>query len=113
MPYIITCAYQNQWTNHSATITYDRLTADYNNSDRPGGGDGRLDISTGVYTALTAGHYTVTYSGMARVNPGEYVVFQLLKNNKSAVNEGRWHSYSRGNNGDYIDDQGSRTVVSV
>ena len=64
LPYVLTCAYQDQWTTKtSAPITYDRLTVDYNNSDRPGGGDGEMDINTGKFTALTAGHYTITYSG--------------------------------------------------
>ena len=63
LPFILTCAFQDHWTTPSATITYDRLTVDYNNSDRPGGGDGEMDINTGKLTALTAGHYTITYSG--------------------------------------------------
>ena len=63
LPFILTCATRDTWTTPSATITYDRLTVDYNNSGRPGGGDGELNISTGKFTALTPGHYTITYSG--------------------------------------------------
>ena len=112
LPFILTCAYKKEWTA-SGTITYDRLTVDYNNSGRPGGGDGDMDISTGQFTALTPGHYTVTYSGTARADPGEYVIFQLMKNGVDVGDEGKWRSYSNSDNGDYIDDQGSRTVVSV
>ena len=72
-----------------------------------------MDISTGVFTALTPGHYTVTYSGHAGVAPREEVKFELMKNGVSVGAEGRWHSYSDSDNGGYIDDQGSRTVVSV
>ena len=113
VPYVLTCAYQNVWTTPSATITYDRLTVDFNNSDKPGGGDGRMDISTGVFTALTPGHYTVTYSGFALVKPGEEVTFQLRKNGVDVGYEGSWMSYSSSGIGGTINEQGSRTVVSV
>ena len=113
LPYVLTCAHQDAWTTPNATITYDRLTVDYNNSDRPGGGDGDMNISTGVYTALTAGHHTVTYSGWARLFPGEQVNFWLSHNDQYAGFEGEWQSYSSSNNGGFIDEQGSRTVVSV
>ena len=113
LPYILTCAYKDGWSTPGATITYDYLTADFNNSERPGGGDGDMNISTGVYTALTTGHYTVTYSGRGGMNPGEYVAFQLMHNNNYAGPEGFWDSYSASGNGGYISDQGSRTVVSV
>ena len=113
LPYVITCAYQDVWTTLSATITYDRLTMDYNNSGRPGGGDARMDISTGKFTILMPGHYTVTYSGRARVDPGEMVTFQLMKNGVSVGREGEWESYCSSGNGGLIRDEGSRTVVSV
>ena len=114
LPYAMSCAYRHgPWTTPSATITYERLSADYNNSDRPGGGDGMLDISTGVYTALTAGHYTVTFSGMAKVDPGEKVEFQLMHNGKGGNGYGWWESASGSNNGGVIDDQGSWTLVSL
>ena len=114
LPYMLACAYRDKWTTPSATITYDRLSADYNNSDRPGGGDGEMDISTGKFTALTAGHYTITFSGWASVDPGEEVVVQLMHNDQSLPgSEGWWLSYSKSTNSGVIDDQGSRTVVSV
>ena len=113
LPYVLTCAYQDGWYTPGATIIYSRLIADSNNSDKPGGGDGRLDISTGKFTALTAGHYTVTYSGLAEVDPGERVYFQLMKNDQNMGNEGYWQSFSSGSNGGSTYDQGSRTVVSV
>ena len=84
IPYMLVCAHQEHWTTLGATISYDRLTADYNNADRPGegdgrmdvtnvtlagGGDGSMDINTGIFTAVTAGFYTVTYSGIARLDP--------------------------------------------
>ena len=94
LPYVLTCAFQSSWYTPGATITYERLTVDYNNSDKPGGGDGRMDISTGLFTALTPGHYTVTYSGFAEVGPGEGVYFQLRKNGVDVGSE--WDSFSSG-----------------
>ena len=113
LQFVLTCAYKSSWSTPSATITYDRLIVDYNNSGRPGGGDGEFDITTGKFTALTPGHYTVTYSGQARVDPGEWVIFQLMKNGQFVGYEVRWESYCSSANGGQIYDQGSRTVVSV
>ena len=113
LPFILTCAYQDKWTTPGATITYSSLSADYNNSDRPGGGDGDMDITTGKYTSLTAGHYTVTYSGISELSPGERVVFQLMKNGQNAGYDGRWYSQSVSNTDGRTDDQGSRTVVGL
>ena len=56
LPFLLTCSYRQHWVTPSTTITFDRLTAEHDNSDRPGGGDGSMDISTGRFTALTAGH---------------------------------------------------------
>ena len=109
LPYLLTCAYKENWYTAGATITYDRLSVDFNNS---GGGDGEMNISTGKFTAVTAGHFTITYSGIAWVNPGqEYLWFELMKNDESAGAEGKWESYSASSNGGQIHDQGSRTVL--
>ena len=76
LPYMMTCAFQDHWVDHGATITFDYLLSDYNNSNRPGGGDGDLDTATGVFTCLTPGYYTVTYSGHALLHPEEAVRFR-------------------------------------
>ena len=114
VPYVLTCAFVDTWTTPGATITYDYLTADFNNSDKPGGGDGELDITTGKFTALSPGYYTVTYSGGAIVDPGQRVYFRLVGAGLVGEgNEGEWRSYSDSAIGGTITDQGSRTVVSV
>ena len=73
LPYMMTCAFQDHWADHGATITFDYLLSDYNNSNRPGGGDGDLDTVTGVFTCLTPGFYTITYSGHALLHPEDAV----------------------------------------
>merc|ERR1711890_81849 len=80
LPYVMACAYQYSWTTGSATITYSSLLSDYNNHDKPNGGDGVMDISTGQFPCLTAGHYTVTFSGRAEVQPGEQVWIYIYRN---------------------------------
>merc|ERR1712112_90816 len=62
LPYVLVCAYQDEWTQAEETITYGSLLADYNNAENPGGGNGHLDIKSGVFTALTHGYYKVTFS---------------------------------------------------
>merc|ERR1712192_209467 len=69
--YLMTCAQRNSWpTIRNATITFDYLTADFNNADSEGGADGQLDIVTGEFTSLTAGIYEVTFSGVSVISPG-------------------------------------------
>merc|ERR1719334_1246380 len=74
LPYVMTCAYKYGWSTSSARITYDFLVSDYKNSDDVNGGDGIMDISSGVYTVIKpAGHYTITFSGWAAMMPGREV----------------------------------------
>merc|ERR1711890_102150 len=79
-PFVMACAYQDGWIKDSATIPYDKLISFYTNPDGHGGGDGVMDISSGQFTCLTAGHYTVTFSGRAVVNPGEAVKIYIYHN---------------------------------
>ena len=108
LPYVMICGYRNDWTAPSSTITYERLSADYTNADRPGGGDGNLDITTGTFTALTPGHYTITYSGHAYLNAGEVVDIFLYHNGEDLGPEGQWISSSDSSSRD----QGSKSLVS-
>merc|ERR1719187_1784462 len=74
LPYVMTCAYQDSWGTSSATITYDSLISDYKNSDDVNGGDGIMNIDTGVYTVIKpAGHYTITFSGWTQPDPDELI----------------------------------------
>merc|ERR1719419_1700013 len=102
LPYVMTCAYKLSWSTPSATITYDYLVSDYKNSDDVNGGDGIMDISSGVYTVIKpAGHYTITFSGYASVDPGE-AVHLYLYHNGTRVRETLWESGNSGDNGGRI-----------
>ena len=113
-PIVVACAYQNHWTTPSSTITYERLSADFDNGECPGGGEGSMDITTGKFTAVTPGHYTVSFSGHAFVNPGEDVIFYIMHNDQVAgvSSEAWWHSGSSISNAGWLSDQGSRSMVS-
>merc|ERR1712192_153540 len=116
--YLMTCAQRNSWpTFRNATITFDYLTADFNNADIAEGADGQLDIVTGLFTSLTAGVYEVTFSGVSVISPGGETesssdqYFYLMHNGESEGDEAEWWSKAdSGNLGDTYD-MGSRTVI--
>merc|ERR1712181_20564 len=116
--YLMTCAQRNSWpTIRNATITFDYLTADFNNADNEEGADGQLDIVTGLFTCLTAGVYEVTFSGVSVISPGGQTesssdqYFFLMHNGESEGDEAEWWSKAdSGNLGDTYD-MGSRTVI--
>ena len=117
--YLMTCAQRSSWpTKRNATITFDNLTANFNNADSTGGADGQLDIVTGVFTTLTAGIYEVTFSGVSVIQPGHIdqdetndQYFYLMHNGASEGDSAEWWSRADpGNLGD-IYDMGSRTVI--
>ena len=108
LPFEMVCAYKES-TGTVGVINYDRITMEFNNSNRPGGADGRMNIETGVFTTVTSGYYIVTFSGHVTVHAGEYTVMYLYHNGIK-VYESQFETYS---GGDFIQDQGSRTVVSI
>merc|ERR1719234_2105029 len=116
--YLMTCAQRNSWpTIRNSTITFDYLTADFNNADSAGGADGQLDIETGLFTSLTAGVYEVTFSGVSVISPGGETesssdqYFYLMHNGESEGDAAEWWSRADpGNVGDTYD-MGSRTVI--
>merc|ERR1719419_5217 len=107
----MTCAYQKEWSTSSSTITYGSIISDYKNSDDVNGGDGVMNIHTGAYTVIKpAGHYTVTFTGNAYLEPDEYVEL-FVYHNGTQVPETRWWSRNSEDNGGYMDDAGSKTVT--
>ena len=49
IPYVAVCAFKQVWEPETlgTAITYDKFLSNFNNADKPGGGDGQLDLSTG------------------------------------------------------------------
>ena len=112
LPFEMVCAFKQNWYETSSIVNYDRITVEFNNSDRPGGADGSMNIETGVFTTVTSGHYIVTFSGTAVVDAGEFTDM-FLYHNGVKLDESRWYTKMLAGSGDdNIRDQGSRTVVS-
>ena len=108
------CAYQDEYVG-TGVVNYDRITVEFNNSDRPGGADGWMDIETGVFTAgaVTSGYYIITYSAFADVHVEETTSMYLYHNGVQ-VEESLFSSrMGVGGSGNYMFDQGSKTVVSL
>ena len=51
---MMVCAYRLTWTD-TGTITYSKILTQFDNCDQAGGGCGAMDISTGIFTAITPG----------------------------------------------------------
>ena len=112
LPYLTLCAYQDEWTSGSSTITYDKFLTDFNNGDRPGGADGQLNLGTGAFNCLHDGIYSITFSGNARLDPAEQVSVYLYLN-EVQLPDSWWHAYSSSTIGGYQYVPGSRSLVSV
>ena len=126
LPFEMVCAYKHIWTAANGVINYDRITVEFNNSDRPGGlfvqiyshnihtgGDGSMNIETGVFTTVTSGYYIITFSGFVGLNFGENTDM-WLGHNGVQVEESFLHAKNGLGSGDeFIYDQASRTVVSI
>ena len=58
LPFEMVCAFQDYMDSghDNSTVTYDRITVEFNNSNRPGGADGSMNIETGVFTTITSGY---------------------------------------------------------
>merc|ERR1711953_573 len=69
LPIILISAWRLNSIISPQTVTFDSFLANYNNGDTPGGGDGKLDLDSGVFTCLTPGYYTVSYSAYGLVGP--------------------------------------------
>merc|ERR1712192_129372 len=63
IPYVALCVWKQVWEPVvlDTAITYDKFLSSYNNA----GGDIQFDLNTGVFTCITPGHYTISYSASA------------------------------------------------
>ena len=70
-----------------------------------------MDISTGVFTTVTSGYYTITFSAVVDVTAGDETVM-LLHHNGVEVEESWFQTYMTGDSSGLNFYQGSRTVVA-
>jgi len=111
LPYLVTCAYR-EFQQYTGRMSYDYLTTDWNNGDHVDGGHGVLDVSTGVFTAGTPGHYTATISGYTvNSDSGNSCSELFMYLNDQRVKETWFASGFVGQHDQGFFDQGSRTMI--
>jgi len=109
-PEVMVCSYRLSWTN-IGTISYSKILTQFDNCDQPGGGCSSMDISTGIFTAITPGMYSVTFSGRSVLYEGLRDKITLhLHHNGRQVTVSLWQSYC-GEGCGRINDQASRNLL--
>ena len=113
LPIVIISAWQPYYLDSPQTVTFNSFLANYNNANRPGGGDGVLDLDSGVFTCFTPGYYTVSFSAYGRaISTSGYQELALYKNG-TELPESRWQlARNSGALGQDLAMVGSRIVVS-
>merc|ERR1711953_282943 len=114
LPLILISAWRAGPIYSPQTVTFDSFLANYNNGDTPDGGDGNLDLDSGVFTCLTPGYYTVSFSAYGKVGPDyEDRIYMYLYKNGLEIPESRWLFYekSSGALNDNVGVTGSRIVI--
>ena len=113
LPIVLISAWQGLPLTSPQTVTYDSFLANFNNANRPGGGDGVLDLDFGVFTCFTTGFYTVSFSAYGKVGPDYGLQNDLyLYKNGLQLAESWWHIFADLSLNGNVGATCSRTVVS-
>merc|ERR1712032_8019 len=109
-PFLLISAWQPHDLRSPQTVTFESFLANYVYDN--GGGDGGLDLDSGVFTCITPGYYTVSFSAYSHVGPSFDSKVLCLYKNGIEVAESRWllstHSVAVN---DWIAVTGSRIVI--
>ena len=105
-PQVVMCAYQDLWMQEDSAISFDEFLTNFHNAE----GDGALDLTTGTFTAINPGFYSITFGGDVGTGPGLYTNIYLYKNNEK-VYASRFHLEDRRDSGGDIITQASRSLV--
>ena len=89
LPIVIISAWQPNAIRSPRTVTFESFLANYNNGNRPGGGSGELDLDSGIFTCITPGYYTVSFSAYTDLVFDPYNCLYLYKNGVE-LPESRW-----------------------
>merc|ERR1711990_108371 len=115
LPIVLISAWQSDAIRSPQTVTFESFLANYNNADRPGGGGGELDLDSGIFTCLTPGYYTVSFSVYGHVkdpDPGDFdTIYMYLYKNAREVPESSWFFRAPAPNIDDIGVTGARIVI--
>merc|ERR1719260_647257 len=107
VPVILSCSFQSKWNKSESVITFENDIVDF----QTGGGYGGMDLESGRLQAGPggSGYYTVTYSGYADLDGGEWLEIDLYHNGVNVGPQMKWSSI----NGDRATklELGSRTTI--
>ena len=112
LPIVLISAWNGQLLTSPQTVTFDYFLAKYNNADKPGGGDGELDLDSGAFTCVTPGYYTVSFSAHAVVGPDHANAYLYLLKNGALLPESKWYVAANSGLNDNIGVTSSRILVS-
>ena len=113
LPIVLISAWQPSIITSPQTVTFDSFLANYNNGDRPGGGDGVFDLDAGIFTCITPGFYTVSFSAHGAAG-GKYAngQFLFLYKNGSELPQSKWYILNGSSIDGHIGVTSSRILVS-
>ena len=106
VPIVLISAWQPNALKSPQIVTFESFLANYNN----GGGDGVLDLDSGVFTCITPGYYTVSFSVVGLTGPDYGTQRLFLYKNGDFLPESLWFCDSVDANSDLIV-TGSRIMV--
>ena len=112
---VLIFAYQHSMLTTPRTVTFQSFLANYNNAARPGGGDGVLDLDSGIFTCFTPGYYTVSFSANGAMGPEFDHQYLYLNKNGVDLPESRWSFWTNQHGASLNDNIGvtsSRILVS-
>merc|ERR1711971_306796 len=107
LPTLLISAWQPNVQESPQIVTFESFLANYNN----GGGDGVLNLHSGVFTCITPGYYTVSFSavGFSGLNYGIQRLF--LYKNGDFLPESLWFLATNDGASDFIGLTSSRIVI--
>ena len=66
------CAYQDQWRDANSTISFDKITIEYNmRNNSESEVEPMIDVESGTFRCPLTGLYRVTFAGGADQHPGK------------------------------------------
>ena len=117
LPIILISAWRGGPVISPRTVTFQSFLVNFNNGDTPGGGDSLFDLDTGIFTCLTPGYYSVSFSALGIAGPtfadNNHSQLYLYKNGIKLV-ESHWVlGNDNGNDNEEMGVTSSRIVVSI
>jgi len=111
LPIVLISAWHSDSLTSSQTVTFDSFLANFNNANRPDGGDGVLNLDSGLFTCFTPGYYSVSFSAHATIRPGDLPATLFLYMNDTQLPESKWYLSHNFAVDTWVGVTGSRIVI--